>query len=108
VTFCPSVPAWATTLHKFQGMEAGFDKNNQFPHLIIDLGDIKSEQQQPGLLYVATSRAKTIGEIAPDMKHPKTSAIYWTGTGMSINRVINGSTKKQKTCKVMRGSTASK
>jgi hypothetical protein len=76
-------------------MEAGFDKNNQFQHSIIDPGDIKSKQQQPGLLYVATSHAKTIGEITPDMKHPKTSAIYWTGSGMSINRVINGSTKKQ-------------
>jgi hypothetical protein len=28
------------------------------------------------------------------MKHPKTSAIYWTNLGTSINRVINGSTKK--------------
>ena len=35
VTFCPLVPAWATTIHKFQGMEAGFDKNDQFQHLII-------------------------------------------------------------------------
>jgi hypothetical protein len=75
VTFCPLVPARATTLHKFQGMEAGFDKNDQFQHLIIDPGDIKSEQQQPGFLYVTTSHAKTIGEITSDMKHPKTSAI---------------------------------
>jgi hypothetical protein len=66
-------------------------------YLIIDPGDIKSEhqQQQPGSLSIATSRAQTIGEITPDMKHPKTSTIYWTGLGMSINRVISGSTKKQ-------------
>jgi hypothetical protein len=57
-------------------MEAGFDENCQFQHLIIDPCDIKSKQQQPGLLYVATSREKTIGEIIPDMKHPKTSTIY--------------------------------
>ncbi len=25
VTFCPLVPAWATTIHKFQGFKAGFD-----------------------------------------------------------------------------------
>jgi ATP-dependent exoDNAse (exonuclease V), alpha subunit - helicase superfamily I member len=95
VTFCPLVPAWATTIHKFQGMEAGFDKNDQFQHLIIDPGDIKSEQQQPGILYVATSRAKTIEHMTQETPQTKMSALYWTGGGMSINRVINGSTKKQ-------------
>ena len=95
VTFCPLVPAWATTIHKFQGMEAGFDKTDQFQRLIIDPGDIKTEQQQPGILYVATSRAKTIGDMAIDTPHPKTSALYWTGTGISINRILDGTTKRQ-------------
>jgi predicted glutamine amidotransferase len=76
-------------------MEAGFDKNDQFQHLIIDPGDIKSEQQQPGILYVATSRAKTIGDTTQDTTQTKMSALYWTGGGMSINRVIDGSTKRQ-------------
>ena len=65
------VPAYATTIHKFQGFEAGFDENDQFQHLIIDPGDIKSEQQQPGLLYVATSRFKTIGDMTHDLPHPQ-------------------------------------
>ena len=95
VTFCPLLPAWATTIHKFQDMEAGFDKNDQFQHLIIDPGDIKSEQQQPGILYVATSRAKIIEHMTQETPQTKMSALYWTGGGMSINRVINGSTKKQ-------------
>ena len=30
-----------------------------------------------------------------DVPHPKTSAFYWTGSGMSVNRVFNGTTKKQ-------------
>jgi hypothetical protein len=90
-------------------MEAGFDKNDQFQHFIIDPGHIKSKQQQPGLRYIATSHAKTIGDITPYMKNAKTSTIYWTSSGMSINRVIKGSTKKNnKTCTVKRGSTASK
>jgi len=76
-------------------MEAGFDKNDQFQHLIIDPGDIKSEQQQPGILYVATSHAKTIEHMTQETPQTKMSALYWTGGGMSINRVINGSTKKQ-------------
>ncbi len=92
---CPLVPAWATTIHKFQGFEAGFDEKDQFQHLIIDPGDIKSEQQQLGLLYVATSRVKTIGDMTQDVPHPKTSALYWTGSGMSINRVLTNNTKKQ-------------
>jgi len=81
--------------YKFQGMEAEFDNNNQFQHLIIDPGDIKSKQQQPGILYVATSRAKTIEHMTQETPQTKMSALYWTGGGMSINRVINGSTKKQ-------------
>jgi hypothetical protein len=57
------VLAWATTIHKFQAVEAGFDKNNLFERIIIDPGDIKSEQQQTGIFYVATSCAKTIGDM---------------------------------------------
>ncbi len=63
--------------------------------LIIDPEDIKSKQQQPGLLYVATSCVKTIGDMTQDVPHPKTSALYWTGSGMSVNRVLKGTTKKQ-------------
>jgi len=78
-------------------MEAGFDKNDQDQHLIIDPGDIKSEQQQPGILYVATSCAKTIEHMTQETLQTKMSALYWTGggIGMSINRVINGSTKNK-------------
>ncbi len=95
VTFCPLVPSWATTIHKFQGFEAGFDRNDQFQHLIIDPGDIKSEQQQPGILYVAMSHAKTMADMTNDTPNPRNSAVYWTGSGMSKNRVLHGSTKKQ-------------
>jgi hypothetical protein len=82
-------------IHKFQGFEAGFDRNDQFQHLIINPGDIKSEQQQPGILYVAMSRAKNIGDMTNDTPNPRNSAVYWTGYGMSKNWVLHGSTKKQ-------------
>jgi hypothetical protein len=95
VTFCPLVPSWATTIHKFQGFEAGFDRNDQFQHLVIDPGNIKSEQQQSGILYVAMSRAKTMGDMINDMPNPRNSAVYWTGCGMSKNRLLHCSTKKQ-------------
>jgi hypothetical protein len=63
--------------------------------LIIDPGDIKSEQQQPGILYVAMSHAKTIGDMTNDTPNPRNSAVYWTGSGMSKIRVLHSSTKKQ-------------
>jgi len=47
------------------------------------------------ILYVATSRAKTIEHMTQETPQTKMSALYWTGGGMSINRMINGSTKKQ-------------
>jgi hypothetical protein len=84
-------------IHKFQGFEAGFDKNDQFQHLIINPGDIKSEQQQPGILYVAMSRAKTMGDMTNDTQNPRNSAVCWTGSGMSKNRVLHGSLKKTNT-----------
>jgi hypothetical protein len=52
VTYCLLIPAWATTIHKFQGFEAGFDENDQFNHLIVDPGDLTTKQQNPGILYV--------------------------------------------------------
>ncbi len=86
VTFCPLVPSWATNIHKFQGFKAGFDRNDQFLHLIINPGDIKSEQQQQGKLYVAMSHAKKMEDMTNDTPNPRNSAVYWTGCGMSKNK----------------------
>jgi len=76
------VPCWATTIHKFQGFEAGPDKKDMFRYLMCDPGDMKWEQSTPGALYVALSRAKT------------TDAIYWIGSGMCIQRILEGGLKK--------------
>ncbi len=43
VTYCPLVTAWATTIHKFQGFEAGFDPNDQFKHLIVGPGGLTTK-----------------------------------------------------------------
>ena len=83
-----------TTIHNFQGFEAGFDKNDQFKQLIVDPGDLTTELLNPGTLYVALSRAKSIGTITPDELHPKNSAIFWTGSGMYLNRMLNVTQKK--------------
>ena len=33
--------------------------------------------------------------MTQNVPHPKNSALYWTGSGMSVNRVMNGTTNKQ-------------
>ncbi len=66
VTYCLLVPAWTTTIHKFHGFEAGFDINDQFKQLIVDPGDLTTELLNPGTLYIALSRAKSIGTITPN------------------------------------------
>ena len=101
VTYCPLVPAYATTIHKFQGFEAGFDENDQFQHLIIDPGDIKSEQQQPGLLYIATSRVKTIGDMTHDLPHPQEQCSlldwFWNEHKQSVEWYHQETTKHTRT-----------
>jgi hypothetical protein len=89
VTYCPLVTDWATTIHEFQHFEAGFDENNQLKHLIVNPGELLSKQQNPGILYVAMSHAKTIGHMCPKNPHPKDSALYWTGLGICTKRVLN-------------------
>ncbi len=94
VTYCPLVIAWATTIHKFQGFEAGFNPNDQFKHLYVDPGDLTTKQQNPGILYAALSCAKTMGWMTPNNPHPKDSAIFWTGSGICKNRVLNITKKR--------------
>ncbi len=97
VTYCPLVPAWVTTIHKFQWFEAGFDKNDQFKQLIVDPGDLTTELLNPATLYVALSHAKTSGTVTPNELHPKYSAIFWTGSGICFNRVLNITQKRAMT-----------
>ena len=60
----------------------------------MDPGDLTTELLNPGILYVALSRAKTIGTVTPNILHPKDSAIFWTGSGMCLTRVLNITQKK--------------
>ena len=93
VTWCPLEISWATTIHKFQGFEAGFDESDMFNHLIVDPGDIKWEQRCPRALYVYLSRAKTMGTFTSDTSFPRDSAIYWVGSGISSTRIKEGHLK---------------
>ena len=91
--FCPIVPAYATTIHKFQGFEAGKSPQDRVQTLIIDCGSQNIEGLQPGLLYVAASRGKTIGSMSIQNPHPKDSSIYFQGIHWGEHRVLFCGTK---------------
>jgi hypothetical protein len=40
------------------------------------------------------SHAKTMGQMTPNNPHPKDSAIFWTGSGICENRVLNITKKR--------------
>ncbi len=76
MTYCPLVPARATTIHKFQGFEAGFDENVQFKHLIADAGNLTTKLPNQGILFVALSHANTIETATPNNLQPKDSTLF--------------------------------
>ena len=67
-----------------------------FCHLINDPGIKKWEQTCPGALYVALSRAKTMGTFNSDTQYSQDSAIYWYGCGISETRILEGHKKNNK------------
>lgn len=78
--YCPLVLAWATTVHKFQGFEAGFDDTDEINYIVADLNTLDWEKKNPGTAYVVASRAKTIGEHTDNNPYPKKSNLFFTGT----------------------------
>jgi hypothetical protein len=78
VKYCPLVLAWATTIHKFQGFEAGF--NTPIERIIADMGTLDWEKKNPGTAYVVASRAQTIGTNTEDWSYPQDSNLYFSGT----------------------------
>ena len=107
-TFCPLALSFSKTLHTFQGQSAGpVNQGQQQPNAVdrvfVDPGDKKFESGNPGLLYMAVSRATTLGENtssstttgapSPPSKS-QLSAIYFTGHNMTLHRVTNLKLKK--------------
>ena len=78
--YCPLVLAWATMVHKFQGFEAGFEKDNHIKRIIADINNFAWEKQHPGTAYVVASRAKTIGKVNKDVEYPIKSNLFFSGT----------------------------
>eukprot|EP00985_Skeletonema_marinoi_P027029 scaffold21554_cov73-Skeletonema_marinoi.AAC.1 len=76
-TFMPVQIAYAVTIHRCQGLEAGFDEGDRWTRTVIDPSDTKWEiSQNLGTMYCSNSRGKTFG--SKDEVYPQDSAIYWT------------------------------
>ena len=99
-THCPLTLSFAKTLHTFQGQSAGPVNQGQQPNavdrIVVNPGDKQFESKNPGLLYMAVSRATTIGDSAsaPQPTANLNSAIYFTGHDMTTRRVTNLKLKK--------------
>ena len=87
VEFCPLQLSFGMTGHTFQGQSAGpVDKNqpaNAVDTIIVDPGTRMFEGNNPGMLYMLTSRATTMGSGNLD------SAVYFSGPNMNRGRVLD-------------------
>ena len=96
VKCCPLILAWASTIHRFQGFEAGPGPNDTVKHLLVDPGPGTFEHLALGILYVALGRAKTIGNFQDEGTN-YSSSLYWIGSNMCRNRVKQIGMKKDNT-----------
>ena len=84
-TYCPLALSFAKTCHAFQGQSAGPVNQGQQPNavdrVIVDPGDKKFEGNNPGLLYMAVSRATTLGDkiSTSSVTRKLDSATHFTG-----------------------------
>lgn len=94
-TYLPLDLAFARTIHRFQGLSAGPVDKGKIPNMyecIICDPDVKSsESRATGLFYTALSRATTLGD-----ENGLNSAIYFTGTDFTRDRIKNLSMKSNK------------
>ena len=88
-TYIPLRLAFAQTIHTFQGQNAGPVEPGQAPNavqkLVCDPGTRRFEGNSVGLFYTLLSRITTFGNSQDKFS----SAIYFIGTNMNMERVLN-------------------
>ena len=67
--FSPLVMPYATTVHRFQGFEAQFDKVDTINHIIVDLGNLNWEKKLRRTVFVVASHTKTVGTSTVNNHH---------------------------------------
>ena len=96
VIFCPLNLVWAYTIHKFSGRES-FIRGSR---LLVDPGRVQLERLQPGFIYTALSKAKSIGSPEKGILNHE-SSIYWTGPNMCDDRIAELSNQNTPTHKLL-------
>jgi hypothetical protein len=88
-TYIPLRLAFAQTIHTFQGQNAGPVEPGQTPNavqkLVCDPGTRRFEGNSVGLFYTLLSRVTTFGNPLDKFS----SAIYFTGNNMNMQRVLD-------------------
>jgi hypothetical protein len=81
--------AWAKTIHSLQGHNAGPTAKHKTPNaiqrIVINLREWTDETLNPGLIYVAVSRATSIGDLGHMMPIPRkfmSSALYFRAASL--------------------------
>ena len=100
---CPLTPAYATTVHKFQGQSCGPTKpgqpRNEIQIIVCCPGSKQFEALNPGTLYTIITRATTLGD-----SNSCGSALYFIGEHINRDRFTN--IDKKETAKSMKKSNA--
>ena len=78
--YCPLKLCWAITVHKFQGFEAGFNKDDNINYIITDLNNLEWEKKNSGTAYVVARKAKSIGKLTKDEPYPMNYNFLFIGT----------------------------
>ena len=85
---CPLIPAYATTIHKFQGQSCGPTRPgqpiNEVQVIVCCPGNKQFEALNPGTLYTIISRATTLGN-----RENHGSALYFIGQHINRDRFTN-------------------
>lgn len=91
--------AWASTIHKFQGHEAGKEQNDSIKTILADPGSLGFENTNPGTLFTVVSRVRTLGNLTEGSKN-HSSSLYFVGDNMCYERVLKiGFTSKNERAK---------
>ena len=75
--YCPLIAVWDSTIHKFQGFEAGFADNDNITYIIVNINTLKWEKNHPGTVYVVASRAKQL-ERSLNTSNTQPTPTYYT------------------------------
>ena len=77
--YCLLVLARATTVHTFQGFDAGFQQWDLINQIVARLNNLDWEKKCLGAVFVVSNRARIIGVTTEDNPYPSQSNLFYIG-----------------------------